>query len=126
MRLLRCRSNVMSLVSRRNRKPRCGFTEARVLAAVPLHGSAFPVTAFFLRPSSLTNGIFDIFFSRGRSRFHTDLFAVVHDGSPSQSQVERSHHFGNLIIVLSVAISVIGAHDVVVADYINGPASGAI
>src|ERR1700681_1800538 len=98
----------MSLVSRRNRKQRCGFTEARVLTAVPLHGGALPVTAFFLRPSSLTNGIFYIFFSRGRGRLHSDLFAVVHDGSPSQSQVQRGHQFGNLIIVLSVAISVIG------------------
>src|ERR1700686_2605004 len=103
----------MSLVSRRNRKPRCSFTEARVLTAVPLHGGAFPVTAFFLRPSSLTNGIFYIFFSCGRSRLHSDLFAIVHDGSSSQSQVERSHHFGNLIIVLSVAISIIRAHDIV-------------
>src|SRR3979490_2565247 len=116
----------MSLVSRRNRKPRCGFTEARVLHAVPLHGGAFPVTAFFPRPASLTDGSFYIFFSRRRSRLHSDLFAVVHDGSPAQSQVERSHHFGNLIIVLPVAISIVGAHDIVVADYINRPASGAI
>src|SRR5260370_7493017 len=77
-------------------------------------------------PSSLADGIFDIFSSLGRSRLHTDLFAVVHDGSAAQGQVERSHHFGNLIIVLAVAISVPGAHDVVVADYINRPAPGAI
>ena len=111
----------MCLVCRRNRKPRRSFGKTRILAAIPLHGSAFAVATFFFGPTRAANRILYIFPAGGRRRFHSDLFSVVHDRRAAQREIKRCHQLRDLVVVLAIAIPIVGTHDVVVADHESRP-----
>ena len=57
---------------------------------------------------------------------HADFFAVIHDRGTAQCEVERGHHFSDIVVVRVVAIASVGADDVVIGDDVNGPVAGGI
>src|ERR1700733_11605581 len=116
----------MGFVGRRHGKPRRPLRETGVVATAPLHRSAFTVSALFFRPTCSPNWVLNIFFPCRRRGFHANLLAVIHNRSATQREVQSGHYFRDLVIVHSIAVAIVGAHDVVVADYKRGPARGAI
>src|SRR5664279_1120947 len=111
----------MSFVTGWNGQPRSDGAESRIRRVVPLHRSAFTVAPFFYWPAQLADRIFYFFPGFGVVVLHTQFFAVIHDGCSAKGEVKAGHQFGDLVIVLSVAISIIGTDDIVVADDIDGP-----
>jgi hypothetical protein len=63
------------------------LAEARIGSVIPLHGSAFTISAFFLRPSQLANGILDVFLALRVVVLHPNLFPVIHDRGSAQRQI---------------------------------------
>src|SRR5258706_12678057 len=112
----------MRLVSAGFGKPRRSFGESGVVAAVLLHGSAFPVPALFFWPTCTPNRILPLFFACWRRGFHSNFFSVIHDRSSAQLEIKRRHELRNLVVMLAIAVSIIGTHNIVVADHKRWPA----
>src|ERR1700758_868655 len=118
--------HIMRLVAGGNRQPGLSLAEARMGRIIPLHGRAFAVPSLFLGPPRFSLWILHIFLARGVVVLHPDLFAVIHDGRAAQREIEASQHFRDLIIMLSVAVTVIRAHLVVIAYDKNRPTAGGL
>src|SRR5438094_4452423 len=103
----------MSLEAGWDRQPGSHLAESRIGAVIPLHGSAFTIATLLVRPAQLANRILHVLLALGIVILHANLFAVIHDCRATQSQVHAGHQFGDLVIVLTVAIAVIRTHDVV-------------
>src|SRR5438094_7377828 len=121
--ILELRLNIVSLEAGRDRQPGSHLAESRIDVAIPLHGGAFAIATFLVRPAQLADRILYILFALGIVVLYANFFAVVHDGRAAQSQVHAGHEFGNLVIVLTVAVAAIRTHDVVIANNVHWPAS---
>ena len=47
-------------------------------------------------------------------------------GVPRRVRYIAGHDFGDLVVVLAVAVAIVGTHDVVIADHENRPAAGGV
>src|SRR6266849_8949440 len=77
--IFQLRSDIVSLIARRNGQPGRSLAEAGIGALIPLHGSALAVSALLFRPTQLPNGILHVLPAFGIVVCHLDLFAVIHD-----------------------------------------------
>src|SRR5258708_6385048 len=116
----------MRLVSRGNWQPRLSFRKARIRAPIPLHRSTFAIPAFLSGPPRPSYWILHFFLAGRRRGLHADLFSVIHDGGSTQREIKCRHHLCDLVVMLPVAVTVVGAHNVVVADHKSRPSRGSI
>ena len=118
--------HVVIFVTVVHRQPRSGGAESGVGLGVPLHRGALAIAAFFFGPAQLSHRILYVFRTFGIVVFHSNLFAVVHDGGAAQGQVERCHQFRDLVVVLAVAVAVVHATNIMVADDVHRPTAGVV
>ena len=118
--------HIVGFETGRNRQPGFLPAETGMGCIVPLHGSSFTISALFLWPAQLANGILHVFLAFRVIVFHPNLFSVIHDRSSPERQIQPCHEFGNSVIVLPISIANVRARDVVVADDVDWPASGGI
>ena len=121
LRIFRLRRHVVRCVRFRHRQPGLRRREPSVRRIAPLHRSPLAVASLFLWPAPAPNRILHILLARRGVVLHPQLFAVVHDGRAVQSQVQPSHQLGNRVIMLTIAIAVIRANNIVVTDDPNWP-----
>ena len=126
LRILRLSGNVVCLVARRNRQPGLMGAEARIFRVIPLHGRTLSVTSLVSGPAGSAFGIFHVLLPLGIVILHAKLFAVVHDGRAAQREVESGHQFRDVVVVGAIAVPVIGAFNIVVADHPRRPATGSV
>ena len=119
-------SHIMRLRAGRDRQPWLAFREPRIVALIPLHGSALTVAAFIVGPSGAALGIFDVFFAGGRRGFHPDFLAVVQNRRAPKRQIKAGHQLCDLIVVLAISVAIVGTNDIVIADHEGGPTRGSV
>src|SRR6185437_1460418 len=118
--------HVVSAVSVGHGQPGLAVGEAGIGAVAPLHGGALTVAPLLLGPAAAAYGILYVLAARGVVIAHPDFFAVIHDGRAPKGQVEAGQQLGNLIVVLAVAVAVVGAGNVVIAENVDRPSAGGI
>src|SRR5215467_11155243 len=115
--------HVVSLVAGGHRQPWVLLAESGIYVSIPLHGSSFAVAADFFRPARASLRILHVFLAFGIVVLHANFFAVIHDGRAAQREIESTHHARDGVVVFAVAVAIVGADLVVVADDVDGPAA---